>query len=85
MGKLGDALDLISIAMGGASSSRRLMIFSSGDEKFTIPVTPAGYDVSSAQNNNIQSINKINFELVKEKMTCSIDLTTIYGEVNVIV
>lgn len=61
---IGRALSLLSYLEGGSGSSRRTFTLSSEDEKFTLPVTPWEYSVSSGQMNKTVSITQVGEALV---------------------
>lgn len=51
MNKAYSIVNLLSLALGNETAVRRQIILSSDNEKFTIPVTPRGYEIKTAQNN----------------------------------
>lgn len=60
---LGTALNLLSAIIGGGGASQKI-ILSCGNEKITLPVTPAQFEVSTAQGNKIVGIVNIGEALI---------------------
>lgn len=56
MNKAFNVVNLLSLALGSESASRRQIILSSDGEKFIIPITPRRYEMKTAQNNETLDI-----------------------------
>lgn len=56
MNKAFNVVNLLSLALGNETASKRQIILSSSNEKFTIPVTPRSYEIKMAQNNETVDI-----------------------------
>ena len=56
MNKAFNVVNLLSLALGSESASRRQIILSSDGEKFIIPITPRSYEMKTAQNNETVDI-----------------------------
>lgn len=61
---IGRALNVLSYINGGAGSSYRTFTLTCEDEKFTLPVTPWEYTVTSGQMNKVISITQVGEALV---------------------
>lgn len=61
---IGRALNVLSYLEGGAGSSRRTFTLTCEGEKFTLPVTPWQYNVSSGQMNKVVSITQVGEALI---------------------
>ena len=61
---IGRALNVLSYINGGTGSSYRTFTLTCEDEKFTLPVTPWEYTVTSGQMNKVVSITQVGEALV---------------------
>ena len=61
---LGRALNVLSYINGGAGSDLRTFTLTCEEEKFTLPVTPWEYNVSSGQMNKVVSITQVGEALI---------------------
>lgn len=61
---IGRALNILSYINGGSGSSHRTFTLSCDGEKFTLPVTPWEYSVSSGQMNKVVSITQVGEALI---------------------
>lgn len=61
---IGRALNILSYAMGGTGSSLRTVTLTCEGEKFTLPVTPWEYSVSSGQLNKVVGITQVGEALI---------------------